>query len=917
MHFTFIPLNVGTMFGLKLRPEFHDSAMRGTVIELKNSSNQGATQKDPAGFLGITYPSVDLMKCLEALTPAQNRTVILMGSRGQGKSHMLATVYHILSTPTAGKEWLNEWSGRLKHPEWAEIGVRSGFRVVAETLSEQNYKDLWEILWKEHTDGEYFRGVFESKGIPVPAKAMLIEMFTRQPMALLLDEFQTWYDGLTESKAQPRKTRAFNFIQTLSEIASEHPDKLLLVASVRDGNTDAYQQLHRLNPLVVDFTDPLSKRDRHRLLLHRIFSNRSHIDPDHIALATEVHFREYVRLNSLNAKDAETFKRRVCEAWPFSPTLLDLLDDQVLIASQMQQARDLIKLLVETYKLTGESACVLTAADFRIDDATSAVGSMLSSVANPLHRSLREKAQKNLESVLETVPDAAEAVPHAARIISALWLRSFNTERQSGAAAATLQVDLTRDQVLDDNAFAVELRTIRDASFNIHEQGADWLVFKNEVNPEARLMAHARNEKLFPKGEDLAYLRRALHSLLAPDDQSPYRIIVLHRFWQQDPWPAMAPEDHPAKWDQRIPVIVVPEAVDAEDMVLGRWLAQNLTIRRNTPRFLLPAKGSASLYQHPELIHFARAASVASTWMAGEPEYRKLKEKYDKLLRETLKGYFPRFAVLEKWNHADPTKCVFQFTAHHKQGAQIPEGIQYEVKNTLFVPEDFYALVLDFAARGESVGKLMQELREPRSGGSECIAWLGEREITERIEALCAKGKIAVNLRGTQLIQSQPGESETTASSHIRGKIGTGSHLDSTTLHKPGPVGGSGGGVNTTDAAPVHAPAPAQSGGFHPVQVPAGPAPVPAVSNPFDTALQTGSCTVTANEAKTKRLVSSKTSPLNLTGVLEGWAAHSADIPLSNISLRLDTMTGAQLLSVLKKLPEGSYILELDKPDAA
>jgi hypothetical protein len=41
--------------------------------------------------------------------------------------------------------------------------------------------------------------------------------------------------------------------------------------------------------------------------------------------------------------------------------------------------------------------------------------------------------------------------------------------------------------------------------------------------------------------------------------------------------------------------------------------------------------------------------------MAGEPEYRKLKEKYDKLLRETLKGYFPRFAVLEKWNHADPT----------------------------------------------------------------------------------------------------------------------------------------------------------------------------------------------------------------------------------------------------------------------
>jgi len=895
------------MFGLKLRPEFHDSAMRGTVIELKNSSNQGATQLDASGFLGITYPSVDLLKCLEALTPAQNRTVVLMGSRGQGKSHMLATVYHSLTSPTVGKAWLEEWAGRLKHPEWTGIGIRSGFRVVAETLSEQSYKDLWEILWKEHADGDFYRGVFETKGVPVPAKAMLVEMFTKQPMALLLDEFQTWYDGLSDSKAQPRKTRAFNFIQTLSEIASEHPDKLLLVVSVRDGHTDAYQQIHRLNPLVVDFTDPLSKRDRHRLLLHRIFANRSHIDPEQAASASEVHFHEHVRLHSLNAKDAELFRGRVLEAWPFSPTLLDLLDDQVLVASHMQQARDLIKLLVETYKLAGESSCVLTAADFRIDEAASAVGSMLSSVANPLHRSLREKAQKNLESVMETVPDAAAAVPHAARIISSLWLRSFNTERHSGAAAATLQVDLTRDHPLDDNAFAVELKTIREASFNIHEQGADWLIFKNEVNPEARLMAHARNEKLFPKGEDLEYLKKALHSLLAPDDQSAYRILVLPRFWQLDPWQFMAPEDQPAKWDQRIPIIVVPDAMDNEDTVLGRWLAQHLTTRRNTPRFLLPAKGSPGLYQHPELIHFARAAQVAAGWMASEPEYRKLKDKYDKLLRDTLKGYFPRFAVLEIWNHADPSKCVFQFTAHHKQGAQIPEGIQSEVRSTLFVPEDFDEMVLDFAARGESVGKLIQELREPRSGGAECIAWLGEREIAERVELLCAKGRIAVNLRGTQWIQSQPGETEQAVLPRIRGKIGLGSHLDSTTMHKPGPVGGSSGGVKTTVPA-TGLPLP-PSGFVLPVVIPgtlSGPTrPVPPPA------------TLVVEEKATRHFVSDKTSPLNLTGVLEQWAAHSPDIPVSNVSLRLESMTGAQLLAVLRKLPEGSYILELDREDPA
>ena len=732
-------------------------------------------------------------------------------------------------------------------------------------------------------------------------------------MALVLDEFQTWYDGLSDTKAQPRKARAFNFIQTLSEIASEHPDKLLLVVSVRDGETDAYQQLHRLNPLVVDFTDPLSKRDRHRLLLHRIFANRSHIDPEQVASASEVHFQEHVRLHSVNAKDAEIFRGRVLEAWPYSPTLLDLLDDQVLVASHMQQARDLIKLLVETYKLAGESACILTAADFRIDDSRSAVGSMLTSVANPLHRSLREKAQKNLEFVNETVPDAAATVPHAARVISALWLRSFNTERHSGAAASTLQVDLTRDQVLDDNAFAVELKTIREASYNSHEQGAEWLIFKNEVNPDARLMAHARNEKLFPKGEDLDYLKRSLHSLLAPDDQSAYRIIVLPRFWQHDPWPSMAPEDHPSKWDQRIPIIVVPEFLESMDTVLGRWLAVNLTSRRNTPRLLLPAKGSIALYQHPELIHFARAAHVAAGWMASEPEYRKLKDKYDKLLRETLKGYFPWFALLDRWNHMDPTKCVFQFHPHHKQGAQIPEGIQSQVRDALFVPEDFEPLVLDFAARGESVGKLIQELREPRSGGAECIAWLGEREITERIELLCAKGKIAVNLRGTQWIQSQPGETEQAVLPRIRGKIGLGSHLDSTTLHKPGPVGGSGGGVKTTATAPVPAPGPLfpPDGFVVPVVIPGTPA-VPPVPPPPDGYSDKPDY---AKEPPTKHFVSPLTSPLNLTGVLEQWAAHSPSIPVSNIRLRLETMTGAQLLAFIKKLPEAKYILELDKED--
>jgi hypothetical protein len=55
---------------------------------------------------------------------------------------------------------------------------------------------------------------------------------------LLLDEFQTWYDGLTNTKQYPWKNWAFNFIQILSEIAKEHPELLVLVISVRNGGSD-------------------------------------------------------------------------------------------------------------------------------------------------------------------------------------------------------------------------------------------------------------------------------------------------------------------------------------------------------------------------------------------------------------------------------------------------------------------------------------------------------------------------------------------------------------------------------------------------------------------------------------------------------------------------------------------------------
>jgi O-acetylserine/cysteine efflux transporter len=57
---------------------------------------------------------------------------------------------------------------------------------------------------------------------------ILMEMFAHTPTALILAEFQTWYDGLTNTKQHPWRVWAFNFIA--AKAALEQVPPLLLTA---------------------------------------------------------------------------------------------------------------------------------------------------------------------------------------------------------------------------------------------------------------------------------------------------------------------------------------------------------------------------------------------------------------------------------------------------------------------------------------------------------------------------------------------------------------------------------------------------------------------------------------------------------------------------------------------------------------
>ena len=894
------------MLQLTLRSEFRGRRLGGTAIELENTRNTGATQMAAADFLEITYPSADALKSLEAVRPDRGRPLVLIGERGQGKSHLMALLHHAFTDGAATRSWLQTWSERLGHPQLAALPLRDGMHVISESLHRQRYKFLWDLLFDRHPHGAEVRGMWTGLGerkTDVPSADHLLELFRRMPTALILDEYQTWFDGLTNTRQYPWRTWAFNVVQILSEIAKAHPERLVLVVSVRNGTTDAFQQIRRVGPIEVDFKSPIARRDRKKLLLHRLFENRLQVPDEQIELATQVHVAEYLRLGRTPPSEHDRIRSEFIACWPFAPHLLELLEDQVLVATQAQETRDLIRILVHLFKRHPDSP-IVTAADFRLDDDRSGVAALLDSVSNQHHGTLRDKALRNVSAVREAA-GADENTPHLPEIVGALWLRSLAVGNLAGAEPETLQIDITRGERIDDNAFQDELGTIVENSFNIHRDGPR-LVFREEENPQAKLIAGARNDRFFEDGSDRDQLAREVRYVIGGGDRvsQAFRVVVLGSDWESAPWAAAEDTDRPEQWDERLPLLVLPASPEDIGAALGPWLRNHLHSRRNAVRFLIPVKGRPSLFDDRELLILARAVTLAERWAADEPAYRRLRTRYERDLRAKLTKHFDRFAILDTWSYQEPAQTKFRVEPHRAEGSGIPQAVEDHIRTHLFVPEDFDGLVLAAADSHDSLGKLLREMQEPRPGGESCIPWTGEIQVKERVLRLCARGQIAIDLRGAEHLQVRAGEDEETAWRWMRGRLGSGKHLDETRLLRPQPL---------AQTAPVAAQG---QGASPPLSVSTGPGTGGGTMKETTVSASSGQgATLFQDRRELVPHESSATSPLNLLGKMESWGI-GAGTQVREVSLQAAALTGAQLAALLRKLPDGvEYQLRLQREE--
>ena len=143
-----------------------------------------------------------------------------------------------------------------------------------------------------------------------------------------------------------------------------------------------------------------------------------------------------------------------------------------------------------------------------------------------------------MTSVIEAVPDHASKVSHLQEIIGRT-LAAFDCSRRPGRRRACNTPDRCYQgpRLSTTTRFRSELATIVENSFNIHQDGAR-LVFKEEENPQAKVMASARNDKLFTDGSDLAQLAKEIRYVIGGSEEvaKMFRVIALPRSWLDDPW---------------------------------------------------------------------------------------------------------------------------------------------------------------------------------------------------------------------------------------------------------------------------------------------------------------------------------------------------------------------------------------------
>lgn len=424
--------------------------------------------RDPQRFFELTYPTHDVEQTLVALSRRVDNpadvpgTILLNGRYGAGKSHVLLAAHHALTAPEVAAKWAEGWE--IDPPNLPDEAV-----VITRNFIHRTADNLWDV---------YFEGLGRRDLIDdlsnYPDGSLIQEALGDQPVFLILDELERWYDAVDEETQSLNR----NFIQALSEV-SHRDGRLTLLTSVLGERQEPAETIRRTKPLELSFQ---SSEDRERVILFRLFENytdHSQTDAQKVVYAYASSYAE------AGLEDVDEYQARMEQTYPFTPEFLDILIKKVPNLGDFQNTRGTLRFLSKLVRQTHETRPIISSQNIPIGDTG------IATTLSNLDASGGEIVRRALGDNYEAVDDD---LAHKDELFSAILFYSIADPTHPGATEddillAALDPDQNPNQLRDS------LRRIRTVAYNLHQEGERYL-FKTKENPRARINAVARSPQV-------------------------------------------------------------------------------------------------------------------------------------------------------------------------------------------------------------------------------------------------------------------------------------------------------------------------------------------------------------------------------------------------------------------------------------
>jgi hypothetical protein len=290
----------------------------------------------------LTYPTetfVNLLQSIDPTTSVSGTTGahVIAGRRGSGKSHMLLALYHMISNPELGRQWMTDHDIDPM-PELPKAPESVALQYL--NLPDPNELNRYDQIWEPIYDQLGMQEELDSFGDRAPRVQDIRKLAEDNEVVLFLDELESHITP----KDPDTKQRDVNFFHNLVEAATEDESDLTVFVTLLREDRDIQQELTRVTYEAHDLDLEETRDEKINFILHRLVK-----DPlqDQIQAIVDDYINSYRNTGVLEIENYEALREDMERYYPFHPWMLNTILDKYTQGTAASDARGFMRQLAK------------------------------------------------------------------------------------------------------------------------------------------------------------------------------------------------------------------------------------------------------------------------------------------------------------------------------------------------------------------------------------------------------------------------------------------------------------------------------------------------------------------------------------------------------------------------------------------